>query len=96
MKEKMIRGQYKGRNRAAHQDWIRNEADYYTVLFHQPRFRYEVKTMEEAFVVADRILAGMADTDRRNFPCMIYAVKGIHQALVGNYYAKRGLIRAVD
>lgn len=91
MTEKMIRGQYKGRNRKAHHDWIRQNADYYTVFFHQPRFHQQVGSVDEAMMVAEQILRGMANTDRRNFPCLIYAVKGLHQALVGQYTAKHGL-----
>jgi hypothetical protein len=96
MKEKMIRGQYKGRNRKQFEEWVRSNADYYTVLYHQPRYRHEVQSLEEAFQLAERIIESMANTDRRNFPVMIYAVKGLHQSLVGNYHPKRGLIKAID
>ena len=78
---------YKGRDRDAHEAWIRDNADYFTVFLFRGRHRYETKTLDEAKEIAAKVLTGH---ERNTQPAMIYAVKEIHSVMVGTYHPITG------
>lgn len=82
---KMVRGQFKGRTREQYYEWLRQNADHYSVFFHRPRFQQDTQTLEEALAIAKGIFDSYSDAERKPNPCLLYAVKGIHSSLVGTY-----------
>lgn len=77
---------YKGRDRAAHEAWIRDNADYFTVFIWQTRQKAETRTLDEAIQLAAQTLSG----SEKSNPAMIYAIKEIHSTLVGTYDPLKG------
>lgn len=78
---------YKGRNLEKHEQWIRDNADYFTVFLFRGRQRYETKTLDEAKEIAAQALVGHENNTQS---AMIYAVKEIHSAMIGTYHPITG------
>jgi hypothetical protein len=85
---------FRGRDARAHNRWIRDNADYFTVFLYRGRSttraenRYECSTADEAIAIAQQVTEGSTPADR---PAMIYAVKDIHWTLVATYSPFTGL-----
>ena len=79
---------YNGRNRQEHEEWIKSNADYFTVVMFRGRSRFEAKTFEEAKDLAQKHMFGLKRNDTQ--AAMIYAVKGIHSVMVASYHPVRG------
>lgn len=78
---------YKGRDREKHEQWVRDNADYFTVFLFRSRQRFETKTLDEAKEIAVKAMIG---EERNTQPAMIYAVKEIHSTMVGTYHPITG------
>jgi hypothetical protein len=85
---------YKGRNRQQHEEWVKAEADYFTVIMFRGRSRFEAKTLEEAKDAAQKYMVGLERSDTQ--AAMIYAVKGIHSVMVASYHPLRGFKMVSD
>lgn len=74
---------FRGRDRDQHEEWIRENPDYYSVFLWRGKQRADAATLDDALALATKALEG---EERNTQPAMIYAIKEVFSTLVGTYH----------
>jgi hypothetical protein len=80
---------YRGRTRLEHEAWVKDNADYFTVVFARGSIKLEAPTFEEAKALAVERMRGLERDDTQ--AARIYATKGQDGVVVATYHPIRGL-----